>query len=404
MENILQKLPTENESQYIWKVGQAKDNGLIDSTWEELTPILNAQCGISEEDFRGSSAWRKRYRVMQQAWDDVFSKEKFGDEHAESLKEQKREILKEKIKIRDERIDYQRAIREAARQESFVELVERAMAKHVDVFDYKPSPIIDSNEDMIVCLSDLHAGIEVQNWWNTYNTNILQTRLQKYLHEIYNIQELHGCKVCNVVLGGDQISGIIHKNLRLQNNENVIEQLKIAITYIGEFIYILQDWFEEIHVYSVSGNHSRISQNKDEHLKGEELDEMIPFCLKMKFANNYNIYIHEESAVKIDSTITAFKTRGGKLFYIVHGDKDTPSNVVKNLTLMSGVKPDGVIMGHRHHNAFDTEHGVKIIQCGCVVGTDDYCVDKRISGEPEQCVIITTENRTVKCIYDIGLN
>ena len=89
---------------------------------------------------------------------------------------------------------------------------------------------------------------------------------------------------------------------------------------------------------------------------------------------------------------------------MVHGDKDTPSNVVKNLTLISGIKPDGIIMGHRHHNAYDTEHSVKVVQCGCVVGTDDYCVDKRISGEPEQCVFITSENRTVKCLYDVGLN
>ena len=66
--------------------------------------------------------------------------------------------------------------------------------------------------------------------------------------------------------------------------------------------------------------------------------------------------------------------------------------------------PDGIIMGHRHNNSLSTEHSVKIIQCGCVVGMDDYCVDKRISGEPEQCVFITSENRTVKCLYDIGLN
>ena len=95
MNNILQKLTTENESQYIWRVGQAKDSGLIDNTWEELTPILNTQCGISEEDFRGSSAWRKRYRVMQQAWDDVFSQKKFDNKHIETLQEQKREIVKE---------------------------------------------------------------------------------------------------------------------------------------------------------------------------------------------------------------------------------------------------------------------------------------------------------------------
>ena len=315
-----------------------------------------------------------------------------------------RELEKAKIQLRDERIDYQKSLREDARKGSFIELVERTMAKNIESFSYKPSPIIDSNEDMVVCLSDLHAGIEIQNWWNTYDTNILKKRLHQYLNEIYNIQQLHQCKICYLVLGGDQISGLIHPNLRLQNNENVIEQLKIAVTYIGEFIYTLQDWFENINVYSVAGNHSRLNPNKDEHLKGEELEEMIPFCLKLQFANNDKIAICDCMASKIDSTISAFKTRGNKLFYVVHGDHDTPSNVVKNLTLMSGQKPDGIIMGHRHNNAVSTEHGVKIIQCGSVVGTDDYCVDKRISGEPEQCVFITSEHRTIKCLYDIGLN
>ena len=403
MEEILKKLPNENEAQYIWKVGQAKDSGRISNSWEELAPILNAELGIDETEARGESAFRKKYRVMQQAWDDVFSKSQFSESRLDEIAEQTRELQKEKVKVRDERIDYQKSIREAARRESFVELIHRAFSVNVKPFDYKSSPVIDSNEDMVVCLSDLHAGIEVQNWWNTYNTGILKQRLHKYLDEICEIQKLHQCKMCNVVLGGDNISGAIHANLRLQNNENVIEQLKIAITYISEFIYTLQDWFEEINVYSVSGNHSRLSANKDDHLKGEELDDMIPFCLTLQFEKNKNVRIIDTHE-RLDSTISAFKTRGDKLFYIVHGDKDRPANVVKNLTLMSGIKPDGIIMGHRHNNSLSTEHSVKIIQCGCVVGMDDYCVDKRISGEPEQCVFITSENRTVKCLYDIGLN
>ena len=403
MEEILKKLPNENEAQYIWKVGQAKDSGRISNSWEELAPILNTELGIDETEARGESAFRKKYRVMQQAWDDVFSKSQFSESRLDEIAEQTRELQKEKVKVRDERIDYQKSIREDARRESFVELVHRAFSVNVKPFDYKPSPVIDSNEDMVVCLSDLHAGIEVQNWWNTYNTGILKQRLHKYLDEICEIQKLHQCKMCNVVLGGDNISGAIHANLRLQNNENVIEQLKIAITYISEFIYTLQDWFEEINVYSVSGNHSRLSANKDDHLKGEELDDMIPFCLTLQFEKNKNVRI-VDTHERLDSTISAFKTRGDKLFYIVHGDKDRPVNVVKNLTLMSGIKPDGIIMGHRHNNSLSTEHSVKIIQCGCVVGMDDYCVDKRISGEPEQCVFITSENRAVKCLYDIGLN
>lgn len=403
MNDILTKLPEENEMQYIWRIGQAKDLGVLEFTWSELTPRLNTELGIDETEWRGECAWRKKYRVMQQAYDDLFSKLPTNNSQLNEIVKQKQELEKAKIKLRDERTDYQKSLREAARRESFMELVERSMAKNIEPFDYSPSPIIDSNEDMIVCLSDLHAGIEVNNWWNTYNTGVLKNRLKKYLDEIFAIQELHKCRLCYVVLGGDQISGLIHQGLRLQNNENVIEQVKIAVTYIGDFINALKDCFEGIQVISVAGNHSRLNPNKDEHVKGEELDDLIPFCLKLQFANNSNIEILDSAFQRIDSTIAAFRTRGGKLFYVVHGDKDTPSNVTQNLTLMSGTKPDGIIMGHRHHNAFNTEHDVKIIQSGCVVGMDDYSVDKRLSGSPEQCVVITSENRTVKCLYDIGL-
>lgn len=405
MSDILKRLDGETENQTLWRVGKAKANGLLgDITWVEVADFFNKEFREDETQYYDSSAYRKRYKNFSDAYEELFSQENFTNEEMMTIEEHKRELEKAKIKLRDERIDYQKSIREDARRESFIELIERAMSINVEAFDYKQSPIIDSNEDMVVCLSDLHAGIEVQNWWNTYNTKILKQRLHKYLDEICEIQKLHQCKICHIVLGGDQVSGLIHNNLRLQNNENVVEQLKIAVTYIGEFIYELQNWFEEINIHSVSGNHSRLSANKDDHLKGEELDDIIPFCLKLQFANNDKIHICDSVAQKIDTTITTFVTRGDKRFYVVHGDKDSPSNVVKNLTLISGVKPDGIIMGHRHHNAYDTEHNVKIIQCGCVVGTDDYCVDKRISGEPEQCVFITSENRTVKCLYDVGLN
>ena len=403
MDDILKVLPNETEDECLFRIGEAKRDGLLDLNWTEIADFFNKSFREDETEYRTESSYRKKFKNYIDA-KDMLVKSGFAESQYSDLDEKIRKLEKAKIKLRDERTDYQKSLREDARRESFIELVERAMAKNIDVFDYKPSPIIDSNEDIVVCLSDLHAGIEVDNWWNVYNTNILKKRLYKYLDEICEIQRIHQCKICHIVLGGDAISGLIHENLRLQNNENVIEQLKIAVTYIGEFIYTLQDWFENINVYSVAGNHSRLNPNKDEHLKGEDLEEMIPFCLKLQFANNDKIAICDCMASKIDSTISAFKTRGNKLFYVVHGDHDTPSNVVENLTLMSGQKPDGVIMGHRHNNALSTEHGVKIIQCGSVVGTDDYCVDKRISGEPEQCVFITSEHRTVKCLYDIGLN
>lgn len=401
MSIILQRQPGENEEQFIWRLGLAKDAGELDLNWFEITDIINKEFRTDDAEYRNESVYRKAFQQAKRFYESGVFSELTGDKYISDIQEQQRELRKIKQQISDERTDYQRTIREQSRRQSFVELVERVMERHIEPFEYEPSPVIDSDDDMIVCLSDLHAGIDVRNFWNTYNTSVLQKRLHDYLDQIKGIQQTHRCKVCDVVLAGDAISGLIHSNLRLENNENVVEQVKIAVTYIGEFIANLRKDFEFIRVHSVAGNHSRLSPKKEEHVKGENLDELIPFCLNLMFSACGNVEICEDGYV--DESINTFTTRGGKLFYIVHGDKDAPSTVVQKLTLMTGVKPDGVIMAHRHHNAYDTVYKTKIIQAGCVVGTDNHCVDLRIVGDPEQVVAITNARRAVKCFYDIGL-
>lgn len=396
------RLSGENEEQYIWRLGRAKDSGELELSWDEIADIINKEFREDDSEFRNESAYRKPYQQAKRYYEAGVFNELTSEKYISLLRVEQQELRKERQKLSDERTDYQKTIREEARRESFLELIERTLQKNVEALDYKPSPAIESDDDMIVCLSDLHTGIEVENWWNSYNIEILRKRLCKYIDDIKEIQKTHQCKRCELVLGGDNVSGLIHPNLRLQNNENVIEQIKFATTFIGDFVTALQDTFEEIRVHSVNGNHSRLSPNKAEHVTGEELDALVPFCLKIKFEKNPNVTICEDGL--IDNTLNSFVTRGGKLFYLVHGDKDTPSNAVKNLTLMTGKKPDAILMAHRHHNAFDTQYGVKVVQMGCVVGTDDHCVDIRISGEPEQCVLITNNTRTIKCLYDIGLN
>lgn len=398
----LRRLPEENEEQFIWRLGKAKDSGQLDMDWEEIAQVVNEQFRSDDSEYRNESAYRKPYQQAKRYYEAGVFDELTGDKYVAEIREQQIELKKIKQQVSDERTDFQRSIRKEARQESFLDLVKRVMAQSVKSFDYEPSPTIDSDNDMVVCLSDLHTGIEVRNAWNTYDINILQQRLQNYLDEIKGAQATHKCKVCNIVLAGDCISGLIHPNLRLENNENVVEQVKIASVYIGEFIANLRGDFEQIKVHGVSGNHSRLSPNKEDHIKGEELDALILYCISLMFATADNVDICDDGY--IDDSINSFRTRGGKLFYVVHGDKDTPASVVSKLTLMTGVKPDAVIMAHRHHNAYDTQYGTKIIQTGSVVGTDNHCIDLRISGEPEQVLFITNEKRAVRCLYDICLN
>lgn len=395
------KFENENEEQFIWRIGKAKDSGTTELSWDDIALIINREFRSDESEYRTEAAYRKRYQQAKQFYEAGVFADLAGNEYINEIRTQQCELKKLKQKLSDERVDYQRTVREQARKESFIELVERVMDRHVKPFAKKESPIIESEDDMIVCLSDLHAGIEVNNYWNVFNTDVLLERLSNYAAQILQIQKTHESKVCELVLAGDNISGLIHENLRLENNEDIVEQIKIAVSYIGGFVDSIREKFEKVRIHCVAGNHSRVTPSKEFHLKGENLDELVPYCLRLMFRESDGVEICDDGL--IDESINSFVTRSGKLFYVVHGDKDTPENALQRLTLLTGKKPDGIIMAHRHHNALDTQYCAKIIQTGSVVGVDNHCVDLRIGGEPEQAVIISNAGRTVKCFYDVGL-
>ena len=77
------------------------------------------------------------------------------------------------------------------------------------------------------------------------------------------------------------VSGIIHNELRIENNQNLIDQFLTVTGYISEFLAELSYKFNTVNVYVCPGNHSRISPKKEDSLKGENIDHLaIPFLLK----------------------------------------------------------------------------------------------------------------------------
>ena len=97
----LKRKENENEEQYIWRVAQLKDNGLIDLDWDELAEYINRECRDDESEYRSSSAYRKPYQQAKRYYESgVFSK--FNeDEYTNKLNEQKRELEKAKVAYRD---------------------------------------------------------------------------------------------------------------------------------------------------------------------------------------------------------------------------------------------------------------------------------------------------------------
>lgn len=391
---------TENEFQYLWRLGQAKDSGLLDMDWNGIADLMNKYFGDPDKPY-SEAAWRKPYQMAKKFLENGVFNNLSEDEYFKELRLQKQEIQKEKRKLYDERLDINRRLREESRLETTIEKFEDMLSNVANDRYVTYSPAVSNSEnDMIVCLSDLHIGATYYGFDGAYDSLIAKERLEKYLSEIIEIQKTHNTENCICLLLGDLISGSIHKTISVTNKENVIEQVKLACEYISDFVYELGKYFKTVELRGVSGNHSRLEE-KEDALLGERLDTLILWFIKSMLKNVKNISVIDED---IDDTLSIFFVRE-KLYFGVHGDFDSTSDTsISKLILWAKMTPYCVVCGHKHYPAMTDVSGIKVVQSGSLGGSgDEYTRQKRLTGKPSQTVLVVND-KGIKCCYPIELD
>lgn len=326
------------------------------------------------------------------------------DKYLSEIQAAQQEVRKEKQRLFDERTALNRLLREQSRKESMVDVVRKAIEEfRAPKFEYIPHVIPDSDNDLIIHLTDIHCGMTIDNAFNRYNAGVLNERLNHFLDEIHEIRDLYSAQNAYLILGGDLIHGLIHVNSRIESKENVIVQIMTVTDAISNFIYELSKMFNFVEVHTTAGNHSRSSGNKEEVPHGENFDLLVPYvCQKdLKKVENVSFAVNY-----LDYDIATFNVRGHTV-YATHGDKDNTKSVVYNMTKFArkaGLPlPDMCYLGHRHENGLTTVDDVKVIQSGCVDGMDTYAMDIRAVCSPEQTVTVVSEKKRIKALCDIQL-
>lgn len=390
---VYKRFNGESDEELIYRITGEKDQI---GSWQDVADILN--------ELLGTEYTESKFRKQRQAFDKMLAanQSKFADSDAQ-LKEievQKRELERKKIQFRDERNAWQKQNFTDARVEEKLDKLESELTSLGRTnFDEHNNVSINSDNDMLIILSDLHIGQTFDSIFGKYNTDIAKDRLNQLLNEVISIRELHNSKNCYVSLQGDLISGNIHKSIQVSNRENVIKQIKIATELISSFCYELSLHFETVFMSNVSGNHTRMDR-KDDAIHDERLDDIISWAVELSIKHIDNFHVLHRN---IDTGISDILIRG-KSYIAVHGDYDGfNKSGVQNLCLALGFVPYAITYGHLHVCSVDETNGVKMIRGGSLAGCgDSYTIEKRLTGKPSQMVCICTD-KGVKAYYPIEL-
>ena len=389
----------QGELSYLWSIGQAKDNGNFDGTWDDIAYLMNFYYRNDESEYRTSSAYRKPYEQAKKFYESGVFNKFSEDEYLNKLVASKRDAEREKVRLRDERRAWNKQNYADARAEDVLDKLSDSLVSIGNIqFPNHQVDAFTSDNDMVVLLSDLHIGATFDNRFGRYNTDIAVERMSELLSNVLELQKMHNSGNCYVLSLGDQISGIIHKTIQVTNRENVIEQIKIATELIANFCYKLSQHFNNVNLISVSGNHSRLTHNKDNAMHDDRLDDLISWAVGLSLYNVENFHVIEND---IDTSIALFNIRG-KSYVATHGDYDgfTKGDVQKLIATIREF-PEAWFTGHLHTIAVDEVNEIKMIRGGSLAGSgDDYTVEKRLTGKASQLVCVIDDNG-LKAYYPI---
>lgn len=385
----------DNESYIAFakRITNGKADGTLDIDYVEWGNAL-----ISKE--YSSDNLRKAFYFMQlflERTDEEDYKNFTEDDLIREIEDKKIELQKERYKYQDYRNAYNKLIRQRSRQEELNEIIIDTI-KNSDLpkLNYVKKEFTPSDNDLMISINDVHYGIEIDNYWNKYNSDICRDMFEEYLDKILQVKKIHNSQNCFICANGDLISGMNHLVVSLENRENIIKQIMGVSELIANFVYELSQNFENVYFASVAGNHSRLTTNKNDAMKDERLDILVEFYLKARLQQLKNVHFKAEN---IDTTITLVTARG-RNYGCVHGDYEENNTKLLSLITMIDKPLYAILLGHKHRNKSDSIQNVKIVMAGSFQSTDSYCVQQRIVGRPQQLICVCDEDG-IMCMYDV---
>ena len=195
----LEKSSNETLNEYIDRLYQMKDdNGW---NWSDISDILYEYTG----ELCPQENLRKRYSRYK-----LSLEEKAKIQEASEINDVLREIRSERYKLADERNQVNADFRRMSREETIKEIAHDFAMQMDSKFLLNPLKIeVDTKKrfkSAILCLSDVHYGLEVNSSFNKYNREIAKERINKLASKVIEYIDKENVMNLIVVNLGDLIA------------------------------------------------------------------------------------------------------------------------------------------------------------------------------------------------------
>jgi len=379
--------------------------------WDKLVEVLHPLDRDGEVMVKGDTfrQWIKNRRYQKDEMihnDNMLSGQNIHDisfsEFQEKTEELKRNLYKQQVKTRDVMNSYRRTLRDEARIEEIKSMIEGAISKlpelNIEPFSYGDESEGDGETEAVMLISDMHIGMQIDNFANKYNNEIAKKRLDKYVRDTIKICKDNHVQRLNVMNLNDLIDGMIHVTGRIEQESDVVDQVIIAAEYIAQALEALQEAAPEVIYRGVTDNHSRVNVDYKEHIEKESFCKFIDFYLEARLKGSKVVFAHDN----LDVDISMFELLNGKTMICAHGHRDNLNTILQGYIGATRKFIDYICVGHYHESKMKTFQGAKVFVNGSICGSSTYSISKRLFGDPEQTLLIFSGNNLAQYVIGLG--
>lgn len=398
--NSFNKKPGEYTRNEAFEIGKAfKDLDVKPMTWRELAKklgYLNGEAlrGLVKNRLTKDGLLNNEQCIINKVQDKVLNNEPIdNDELSEEIDQKLATVFKEQVKYKDLLTAYKRKLRDEARIEVMKDAIRENVATQwpltniVYIPQNAPSSIVQRTgipNEAVLLLSDLHIGVECNNFYNKYNSHIASQRLSLLVVNVVDYCQRNKVQRLNILNLGDMIHGVIHVNARIEQEFDVINQVKVASELLAQSLNLLQQAAPEIIYRSCTDNHSRVTPNKSEHIEKENFYQLIDWYLEERLKGTNIKFVKDN----LDIGLGRFNLLNGKKLAFSHGHEDNLSTTFQNLVGATREYIDYICMGHFHCEKVKSFQDAKVIVNGSIVGTEQYALSKRLFSHPSQLLLV----------------